>query len=237
LQKRVHNKGGAVRPAVSAIALGDGRNPSSNLRSKRCAQELTPVRPELVEGNERKSAPTTLTADTPSASKELGSKKKQKTKKEKKQRALKKKEKKTVAQTAMPEPVVPIKPEKPIEQPAVATPQQAVVPTPQAHAPQESAPADAQDVLYVGQLERDALLVQQEVQQQIEEQWRPPSGLGRNLACKIKVLVDWNGNITDVAVHEKSGVLAFDVSAKTALRAIALPKTAWGKELIFNFQQ
>jgi outer membrane biosynthesis protein TonB len=92
------------------------------------------------------------------------------------------------------------------------------------------------DTLYLGQVERDAFLLQQEIFNEIENHWRPPVGLGSEKLCEIKLLVDWDGSIKELKVAHTSGVVAFDVAARSAIIAMALPKAAWGKELILHFK-
>lgn len=93
-----------------------------------------------------------------------------------------------------------------------------------------------QDVLCVGQVEWDALQVQEQIQQELEQHWNPPMGLNGDATCQIKVVIDWSGIIKQVTTQISSGVLAFDIHARSTVFAMHFPKVAWGKELILHFK-
>jgi hypothetical protein len=97
-------------------------------------------------------------------------------------------------------------------------------------------PSTPQDAIYIGQVERDALLIQEEILKEIEHHWRPPVGLGSDKVCQIKILIDWDGTIKELVVKESSGILAFDIAARCAVVAMKLPKASWGKDLIMHFK-
>ncbi len=73
------------------------------------------------------------------------------------------------------------------------------------------------------------------LQETIGSTWAPPPGIQQGAACKITFVVDWQGIITDMTIDESSGVITYDVSARSALEAITMPRWTWGKKLTITF--
>lgn len=94
--------------------------------------------------------------------------------------------------------------------------------------------ADAQQAIYVGQLEYEALQLQEAMQQELQTHWKPPIG-HTGLTCVVRIILDWQGAISDVIIEQTSGVLLFDMSAEQALHVMTFPKTAWGKQVTITF--
>lgn len=94
-----------------------------------------------------------------------------------------------------------------------------------------------QKPVYVGQMEMDALWMQNKMYSAVTKKWRPPVGLSKALVCILNVLVDWQGNITQTTVEQRSGVLLYDISARTAMMQLTLPSWAYGKEFTITFKQ
>lgn len=94
-----------------------------------------------------------------------------------------------------------------------------------------------ENALYVHPQELDALQQQMYIQQEVAQSWSPPAGLSSDLACIMKIVINTEGVITDIAVDQSSGVLIFDTSAKVALDSFTAPKWAYGKELLITFKQ
>jgi outer membrane biosynthesis protein TonB len=103
--------------------------------------------------------------------------------------------------------------------------------------PSTEVPAAAgESVVYVGRMELQALEVQQEIASQIAQHFKPPKGLARNMMCDIKICVGWDGIVQHADIEKGSGVLAYDVHARTAAQALTFPKPTWGKELVLHFK-
>lgn len=180
----------------------------------------------------QESKATTLVASTKKKSqkkerKKTRSKKKSREKKTKKQ--VKEKNKKTKEASKPEKKAAEPKPEekkedvKPVvEQPMVES-QVAM-----------TLPADAQSAIYVGQLEYEALQLQEAVQHELQNHWKPPIG-HNGLICVVRVVLDWQGVLVDSVVEQSSGVLMFDMSAEQAINAMVFPKTAWGKQMTITF--
>jgi len=91
--------------------------------------------------------------------------------------------------------------------------------------------------IYVGQLEMEALRMQDEMQTVVGDVWKPPAGLPKDLECVLKILVNWKGKATETVVEKTSGVLMYDISARTAVARMELPQWAHGKEFHITFKQ
>lgn len=69
----------------------------------------------------------------------------------------------------------------------------------------------------------------------INRTWRPPRGLDVSLTARCRVILRQNGAVEDVQIEQKSGVLAFDMSARATLWRLQYPETYWGKALVIIF--
>ncbi|HEV2601257.1 MAG TPA: hypothetical protein VGT41_03085 [Candidatus Babeliales bacterium] len=97
--------------------------------------------------------------------------------------------------------------------------------------------SEQDDVQYIGQAERDAAQMQLLIQQEVEKHWRPPVGLSAHLECDVQVKVGWDRKAELVLIQKPSGVLVYDIHARTAVVAMQFPHMACGKELCIHFKQ
>lgn len=88
--------------------------------------------------------------------------------------------------------------------------------------------------VYVGAQELPLLRMQEGIQRAIEEQWRVPAGLSKNLLCEVKVVISAEGKAKAV-LHKSSGVLVYDVAAESAAQRANYSKELWGKEITITF--
>lgn len=93
------------------------------------------------------------------------------------------------------------------------------------------------DIVYIGQAERDALYMERLIRQEVESKWRPPVGLSKNLVCDIEIEVDWNGKANQIKIIKPSGVLVYDISVRSAIKSIDFPRIMCGKKICMNFKQ
>ena len=91
--------------------------------------------------------------------------------------------------------------------------------------------------IYLGRHDLETLHFQDSIQSEVEEHWRPPVGLSKDLSCCVKVRVGWNGSIGHVKVEKSSGVLVYDISARMAVYKLKMPQMAKGKEINITFNQ
>jgi outer membrane biosynthesis protein TonB len=82
----------------------------------------------------------------------------------------------------------------------------------------------------------DTLQIEQYIQNEISRYWHSPIGLPDDLTCKIRVQIDNAGMVSDAVIEESSGVLVYDLSARSATNSLSLPCWAWGKEFTINFR-
>ena len=75
------------------------------------------------------------------------------------------------------------------------------------------------------------------IEQEIVSRWRPPRGLRKELACHIKCCIGGNGAVVSCTLEKPSGVLIYDMAARSAARAMTFPRWAWGKEFTIIFKQ
>jgi len=91
--------------------------------------------------------------------------------------------------------------------------------------------------IFIGRLELEALEMQEAIEKEITQHWQPPSGLSKDLSCTMKILVGYDGVVKQAKMLKASGVLMYDVSVRTAVANLHLPKLVWGKELNITFNQ
>lgn len=103
--------------------------------------------------------------------------------------------------------------------------------------PVSSEQQEGDDAVYVGQEEMLAIQLQQSLTQEVVQHWKVPAGLSKDLVCEVAVVVNWQGEVQNARIAKTSGVLMYDISARTAVVKMKLPKIAWGKEFIITFKQ
>jgi outer membrane biosynthesis protein TonB len=101
----------------------------------------------------------------------------------------------------------------------------------------EIVPTASDEIVYIGQAERDALYMESLIRREVESKWRPPAGLSKDLECDIQLEVDWNGKAGQITVIRASGVLVYDISARSAIKAMSFPPAMHGKKFCMNFRQ
>lgn len=75
------------------------------------------------------------------------------------------------------------------------------------------------------------------IQKELGSCWKPPVGLKKDLVCTIVVQFARDGTIADLSVKKPSGVLVYDISARSAVQKMQLPRWASGKEFTIAFRQ
>ena len=85
--------------------------------------------------------------------------------------------------------------------------------------------------------EVEALRRHAQLQNEIIKCWKPPFGVSPTSACDISFSVSTTGAVQDIVITKSSGALMYDISARQALYAMAMPKWTYGKQLIINFKQ
>jgi len=75
------------------------------------------------------------------------------------------------------------------------------------------------------------------LQKELAKCWKPPIGVPHDCVCEIKVVVNWNGIVKELDVAKSSGVLMYDVTARSALHTMKMPAWSKGKSLTITFKQ
>lgn len=96
---------------------------------------------------------------------------------------------------------------------------------------------DDQDAVVVAFTDREMLLYQRVVQQEIERTWQPPLGVPKGTECTVRFEVADNGNIKAVTLVHRSDVLIFDLSTLRSARKCMFAQCLWGKIFQVDFRQ
>lgn len=100
----------------------------------------------------------------------------------------------------------------------------------------DAAVGSSDNVVYVGQMQMDALQAQDYIQQELAQHWAPPSGMRSDLFAVVTLAIDFEGSIKKVDITTTSGNLLFDTAAKKAAAQITPARWAYGKELSITFK-
>src|SRR5690606_39199699 len=100
-----------------------------------------------------------------------------------------------------------------------------------------TAESNEQEIIYIGREDKIILEHQMHVQRQIENTWRAPVGLAKDLMCEIAITLNEYGAVEQLTIEKSSQVSTYDITARSALSHITYPKTMWGKRLIITFKQ
>jgi len=74
------------------------------------------------------------------------------------------------------------------------------------------------------------------LQNELSKYWAPPPGMADNCRCQLTASIDRAGVVSDVVVQESSGALIFDITARSALLAVAWPVWSWGSSITITFK-
>lgn len=72
------------------------------------------------------------------------------------------------------------------------------------------------------------------LQQELVRHWQPPVGIIGDCTCLITTQINWQGKIEDIVIDKQSGVLMFDIAARSAMLAIDLPR--WSGQFNISIQ-
>ncbi len=101
--------------------------------------------------------------------------------------------------------------------------------------PTQSAPATAP--VYVGREQMQEIALQETLVQEVQRCWAPPVGLSKALETIVVVNIGPDGAIEQVTTQKASGVLAYDMSARSACYAMHFSKPFHNKEITITFKQ
>jgi len=99
------------------------------------------------------------------------------------------------------------------------------------------APESSQENIIVAFTDREMLMYQRVVQQEIERTWQPPLGVPKGTECTVRFEIAHNGNVKDAMLVHGSDVLIFDLSALRSARKCMFAQCLWGKIFQVDFRQ
>jgi hypothetical protein len=88
------------------------------------------------------------------------------------------------------------------------------------------------NVVFVGYEQFDECVIGSKIQHAITQSWTPPVGVDQGVCCEMKVTVSPDGTADSIEVVKTSGILVFDMSARTALQQIEFPKEVHSKTIM-----
>lgn len=93
-----------------------------------------------------------------------------------------------------------------------------------------------EDVLYVTQKELDALQLEQQLKEAIEQVWVSPFGVESDLICEVLVVIGWDGTIIEKSLTKPSEIYIYDSAVEEALDKLIVPQQLWGKTITIIFK-
>ncbi len=91
--------------------------------------------------------------------------------------------------------------------------------------------------IYIGRKQFDIVQVQRAIAQELKKVWHPPQGLSQDLETILLVDINFAGDIASIETQRESGVLVYDIHARTAVYAMHFPRACWGKQITITFKQ
>ena len=83
--------------------------------------------------------------------------------------------------------------------------------------------------------EAEARYVQ--LQEALIPHWTPPIGIDSAISCRLRAKINEMGGATEVTIVDTSGVLMYDIAARTALLSATMPRWARGHTVVIAFTQ
>jgi len=87
------------------------------------------------------------------------------------------------------------------------------------------------EVIFVGYEQFDECVISSKIQQSVVQNWTPPVGIDPGTACEMKVNISLQGAANSVEIIKSSGILVYDISARTALSQVEFPQEVYGKTI------
>ncbi len=89
----------------------------------------------------------------------------------------------------------------------------------------------------VGYRDVEAMRLYAVLQKKLAKHWHPPIGMIKDYSCQIKILINWSGQIQELEMVQSSGILMYDIAARSALHEMHMPDWVRGKSIIITFAQ
>lgn len=85
--------------------------------------------------------------------------------------------------------------------------------------------------------DRDMIVYQQHIRQEIEQRWQPPLGVPKGTECTVRFEVGRDGVVKNAELLRRSNILIFDLSTVRSARACLFARCLWGKTFQVDFRQ
>lgn len=95
--------------------------------------------------------------------------------------------------------------------------------------------ASVTELICIGSAEYDEYALNGRIQQAVLRFWRRPVGFAKELSCEISLQINEIGKAAQVKITQSSGVLVYDMAARTAILKAEYPREIWNKALILQF--
>lgn len=90
---------------------------------------------------------------------------------------------------------------------------------------------DPDEVTFIGYEQLDSLVIQNKIQRAIEQNFKAPIGIKKDVSCELSVRIGADGKVSNSTFIRSSGVLVYDTSARSMLQKIEFPKEVWNKTI------
>lgn len=96
---------------------------------------------------------------------------------------------------------------------------------------QELEDIDLDDVTFIDSERWDSLDVQHKIQQKVQENFKSPIGIGKEVSCECTVLIGQTGKSSKVTMVKSSGIRVYDISVRAMLVTVDFPKEVWNRTI------
>jgi hypothetical protein len=90
-------------------------------------------------------------------------------------------------------------------------------------------------VIYIGRYDAEDLQLHTDIQRAVEEHWHAPAGAAANTECMLRAFINPQGVAENITIDKASGMLVYDVAARTALSKTEFPTTVRGQTIVLRF--
>jgi len=75
------------------------------------------------------------------------------------------------------------------------------------------------------------------IQSETARLWNPPLGVPKGTSCKVKFVINKDGEVEDFQTIQKSNVIIYDLSILRVAHLFKFDKCLWGKSFVIDFRQ
>tara|TARA_Y100000588_G_scaffold395118_1_gene520086 strand:- start:66 stop:854 length:789 start_codon:yes stop_codon:yes gene_type:complete len=101
----------------------------------------------------------------------------------------------------------------------------------------ETSDISLDDVTFVGYEQLDTLTTQHTIQHRLQQHFRPPVGIAKDVSCDLLVQVSDAGKAVSVKIQRSSNILVYDAAARVAIYKVTFPQEVWNKKITISLGQ